>query len=150
MDEPGRHVPPDIALARRHSMKIAPAVVAVCIAVLSAAPVHAQSTVNELNEAGWKALQQDKPNRAAVLFGEALSVRPNDPVLHLGAGAAAHALSQDREAMARLKRALELDPKLLAASRLLGEIAYHEGVVVLAIRTSDNALKYASGGGVTV
>src|SRR5437899_10630440 len=47
--------------------------------------------------------------------------------------------------MACLQRALEIDPKLIQASRLLGRIAYAEGDVDLAIRTYENALKYRPG-----
>ena len=126
-------------------MKFRTAAALLCIALLGPQPAYAQSSIKELNEAGWKALQDDKPGRAAALFGEALSIRPNDPVLLLGAGAAAHAQNRDQDAMARLKRALELNPRLLAASRLLGAIAYHEGEVDLAIRTYEKALKFVPG-----
>jgi tetratricopeptide (TPR) repeat protein len=113
--------------------------------MLLVASVHAQSTVNELNEAGWKALENGNSGRAAALFAEALTLRPNDPVLLLGAGAAAHELGNQRDAIARLKRALELKPGFTVASKLLGQVAYEEGDVDLAIRTYEKALKYAPG-----
>ena len=72
-------------------------------------------------------------------------MRPNDPVLLLGAGAAAAARGEPRDAIARLKRALEIDPRLTAASRLLGQLAYQDGDADLAIRTYEAALKYAPG-----
>src|SRR5437773_545700 len=96
------------------------ATAALCLSVLSLAALHAQSSVTELNDAGWKALQDGYTDRAAALFGEALTIRPNDPVLLLGSGAAAHARGKQKDAMARLQRALELKPSLTVASRLLG------------------------------
>jgi tetratricopeptide (TPR) repeat protein len=113
------------------------------LTVLSIVAIHAQSGVIELNEAGWKALHDGRGDRSAALFAEALTLRPNDPVLLLGAGAAAHAQGKQRDALTRLQRALVLDPRLTPASRLLGQIAYEEGEVALAIRTYEKALKYA-------
>src|SRR5690349_5871990 len=78
-------------------------------------PAAAQSRVSELNEAAWKALQKGDPDRAARYFAEALTLSPNDPVLLLGAGASAHTQGRQRDAMARLQRALEIDPKLTQA-----------------------------------
>jgi tetratricopeptide (TPR) repeat protein len=117
----------------------------VCVMLIAVGSVQAQSRVRELNEAGWQALRDGYSVRAAALFEEALSLRPEDPVLLLGCGAAASAQGKQQDAMARLQRALELDPRLAAASRLLGRIAYAEGDVDLAIRTYENALKLAPG-----
>jgi len=115
----------------------------VCVTVLSLTSLHAQSTVVELNDAGWKALRDGNNDRAATLFAEALTLRPKDPILLFGSGAAAHAQGRQRDAMARLQRALESNPKLTVASRLLGQIAFDEGDVDLAIRTYEQALKHA-------
>ena len=114
-----------------------------CVTVLARAPLHAQSSVVELNEAGWKALHDGSSDRAAALFAEALTLRPNDPVLLLGSGAAAQGQGNHKDAMARLQRALDAEPRLTVASELLGRIAYDEGDVDLAIRTLEKALKYA-------
>lgn len=116
---------------------------ATCVALLSFQPVHAQSTVVELNDAGWKMLQSDDGARAARLFAEALALEPDHPILLFGAGAAAHLQGMPKEAMARLQRALEFNPQLTPASLLLGQIAYNEGDVALAIATYEKALKYA-------
>ncbi|HUC76090.1 MAG TPA: tetratricopeptide repeat protein [Vicinamibacterales bacterium] len=118
---------------------------AVCVAAACTAiawtPVHAQSTVAELNDAGWKALRDGNGRKAETLFAEALALRPDDAVLMFGAGAAAHVEGHQRDAMARLQRALEVNPRLTPASQLLGRIAYGEGDVDLAIRTYEQALK---------
>src|SRR5262249_46710062 len=84
-------------------------------------------------------------DRAANLFAEALALRPNDPVLLLGAGAAAHAQGKQKDAMASLGKALEVMPGLTPASLLLGQIAFDEGDVDLAIHTYENALTHAPG-----
>ena len=116
---------------------------ALCLTVLALASLHAQSSVTELNDAGWKALRDGNGARAEAIFSEALTLRPNDPVLVLGSGAAAQAQGHHREAILRLQRALDLEPRLTVASKLLGQIAYNEGEIDLAIRTHEKALKYA-------
>jgi tetratricopeptide (TPR) repeat protein len=124
-------------------MRARRAITAVCLTVLALASIHAESSVTELNDAGWKALRNGNGDRAEALFAEALTLRPNDPVLVLGSGAAAQAQGHHREAILRLQRALDLEPSLTVASQLLGRIAYDEGEVDLAIRTFEKALKYA-------
>jgi tetratricopeptide (TPR) repeat protein len=121
------------------------AAASVCVMLALVLTLHAQSRVNELNEAGWKALKDGYIDRAAALFKEALELRPDDPVLIMGSGAAASAQGKQQDAIERLQRALELNPQLTAASRLLGRIAYAEGDVELAVHTYENALKYAPG-----
>jgi tetratricopeptide (TPR) repeat protein len=111
----------------------------------SALPLYAQSSVQELNEAGWKALEAGNGRRALGLFNEALTLRPNDPVLLTGAGAALQAEGRPRDAMVRLKQAVALKPDLTVASILLGDIAFDEGDATLAIKTYENALKFKPG-----
>ena len=60
----------------------------VCLCLLSLTPLQGQSRVVELNDAGWKALHDGYSDKAAKLFAEALTLRPNDPVLLMGAGVA--------------------------------------------------------------
>src|SRR5262245_36092905 len=68
-----------------------------CLMALCVVSLEGQSRVNELNDAGWKALRDGYQDRAANLFAEALELRPNDPVLLMGAGAAAHAQGKQKE-----------------------------------------------------
>src|SRR5436190_16717648 len=105
-------------------MSLRRAAAACCCAAAFSVAIHAQSTVVELNDAGWKALQGGHIDRAASLFAEALKTRPDEPVLLLGSGAAASAQGKQTQAIAQLQRALELNPRLTPASRLLGRIAY--------------------------
>jgi tetratricopeptide (TPR) repeat protein len=108
-----------------------------------AAAARAQGASADLAKAGWAALQAGDAGRASSLFGEALTLRPADPVLHLGAGAAAHLQGRDQDAARWLKEALRLEPRLTPASALLGAIAYREGDLDLAIKTYEGALQYA-------
>ncbi len=124
-------------------MSIRSSVATLLLLTVCGASLPAQSRVSELNEAGWKALRSRDADRASALFGEALASHPDDPVLLLGAGAAAQARGRQDEAVSRLKRALDVKPDFIAASKLLGVIAYEEGDVDLAIRTYERALKHA-------
>jgi tetratricopeptide (TPR) repeat protein len=110
--------------------------------VFSTTPA-AQSRVTQLNESGWKALQDRQPDLAARLFAEALALRPNDPALMFGAGAAAYMQGRLPDATWRLRRALDLDPAMTEASRLLGEVTYGGGDIDGAIAIYEKALKYA-------
>jgi tetratricopeptide (TPR) repeat protein len=113
------------------------------VIVLATAIAGAQSRVAELNDAGWKALRAGYQDRAAAYFAEAVNLRPNDPTLLFGWGAAAHAQGKQRDALARLSKAVEIQPGLLAASKLLGQIAFEEGDTALAIKTYEEALTHA-------
>src|ERR1043165_6335217 len=124
-------------------MPVRRAATVLCLMALCGVSLHSQSRVVELIDAGWKALHEGNGSRAAGLFADALALRPNDPVLLMGAGAAAHAQGKQQDAMAHLQQALTAKPDLTAASMLLGQIAFDEGDVDLAVRTYENALKYA-------
>ena len=114
-----------------------------CCAILQFTPLHAQSSVPALNEAGWKLIRQSEPARTASMFAEALLLRPDDPVLLFGAGVAAHLDGRSSDAQTRLRRVLELNPRFTPASLLLGEIVYREGNVDRAIAMYEAALAFA-------
>jgi Flp pilus assembly protein TadD len=114
-----------------------------CLILVSAPPAFAQSTVKQLAEAGWQAVQKGDGDRASAAFGEALSMHPRDAVLNLGAGVAAHLQGRDREASIYLRKAVQLEPALTQASALLGELAYREGNLDLAIKTYEDALTHS-------
>ena len=115
--------------------------------VMIAAPVAGQVQRDKQVEAGWEALQQGDGDRAASAFYAALKRNPRDPMLHLGAGVAAHLLGRDRDAAESLNRALALDPKLTQAAELLGQIEYLRGNLEGAIRRYEQALPFAAGRG---
>lgn len=108
--------------------------------LLSAAP--AQEAVTTAAD-GWAALQKGDAARASSIFREALDRSPHDPVLHYGAGFAAHLLGRDDAAMSALRKALELDPYFSEAAALLGEVAYARGDLDLAIASMEKALAAA-------
>jgi tetratricopeptide (TPR) repeat protein len=118
-------------------------VLAVCLSALPPHIAQAQSTLNELNEAGWKSLQSGDSARAGRLFAEALAIEPNNAVLLFGAGAAAHLQGRSKDAAGALERALEFNPRLTGASLLLGQIVYTDGNVAQAITIYEKALKHA-------
>ena len=115
------------------------------IALAVAGPAFAQTSNTKQVEAGWQAIRAGDGDAAAKAFKEALKQRPGDPTLILGAATAAHLLGRDDEAVDALKRALTLEPRLLSASVLLGEIEYSQGDSDAAIQTYESALRFATG-----
>lgn len=109
---------------------------------LAASAAPAQSPRDAV-EAGFAALQEGDGAKAASIFRDALTTRPGDPVLLLGAGAAAHLEGREQDAIRFLKQSVQVEPRQLQAAVLLGEIAYHEGDLDLAIKTYETALKHA-------
>lgn len=91
----------------------------------------------------WRALDQQDAARAASLFRQALERAPSDPTLHLGAGVAAMMLGRDSDAIVSLTRALQLNPRLTEASKILGQIQYSQGDVDGAAATYERALAFA-------
>ena len=100
---------------------------------------RAQTHLAQLNEIGWQAIQDNDADKAAASFKEALGLRPGDAVLNFGAGVAAHMQGHERDASLLLQKAVTLEPRLIDASVLLGEIAYHEGQLDVAIKTCNEA-----------
>jgi Tetratricopeptide repeat len=132
----------ELALRRRMHGRLACALL--CLLAIGVAPVGAQSAI-ELNQAGWKALEEGDAVRAAQLFADALAQRPNEPVLLFGAAVSSQLQGRTAEAKPRLQRALEVNPRFTPASLLLGEIIYREGDLDRAIKTYETALTQAPG-----
>ena len=93
--------------------------------------------------AAWAAIRNGKLEEASRLFAEAIAARPDDAALRLGAGLAEHLQGREGQARKVLEDALRLDPKLTAASLLLGDIVYRQGEVDSAIRIYEVALAFA-------
>ena len=110
--------------------------------MVTAASAHAQS-VADLNETGWKLLDQGDADRAAKVFADALARRPDEPVLLLGAGISAQQRGESAKARTQLERALQVNPRFTAASVVLGEILYQQGDLDRAIATYEAAAKYS-------
>jgi tetratricopeptide (TPR) repeat protein len=110
----------------------------------SAMPLAAQAPRDAQAEAGWAALEKGDGNRAAAAFEAALARRPQDPMLLFGAGAAAYLQGRLADAREKLTLAFTLDPRLISATELLGEIDYLQGDLGGAIRRYEEALPYAA------
>ena len=90
-----------------------------------------------LARAGWDALAANKPREAAESFRQALVSDPKNPLLHLGAGAAAYVERRDVDARAALEQALKLNPGLTRARELLGLVLYRTGDLFGAVRVYE-------------
>ncbi|HEY7497547.1 MAG TPA: tetratricopeptide repeat protein [Vicinamibacterales bacterium] len=114
-----------------------------CFALFSALIVATRLTRSSSREMtapeAWAALERREPERAASIFKAELIERPNDPVLHFGAGAAAYAMGRTDAALSSLQHAVEIDPEFPEALALLGEVAYARGKNDLAIRSMERA-----------
>lgn len=81
----------------------------------------------------WEALDGGRLRDAARRFDDLVYRTPRDPMVHLGAGIAAHRLGQTDRARAALEEALRLAPDLSPAAILLGDILAREGELQRAI-----------------
>jgi tetratricopeptide (TPR) repeat protein len=121
-------------------MSICRAVLVALLTVGVAATVSAQAATSGTAEQGFQALQTGDVDKAASIFRDALTRRPSDPMLLLGAGLAAHLQGQQPEAITLLNRALQIEPRLTQAAVILGELSYRQGDLDVAIKTYDRAL----------
>jgi tetratricopeptide (TPR) repeat protein len=104
------------------------ATLSVLLVTIVAMPLHGQTNATpQAVQQGWQAIQAGDAERAASVFQQALASRPNDDLLHFGAGVAAHMLGREDDAERSLKRALVLNARLTDASKLLGDIEYSLG-----------------------
>ena len=113
------------------------------VLLLAAVPAAGQTSLAKLTDTGWEALKQGDGEQAASAFESALRVSPRDAMLHFGLGAAVRLLGRDQDAAESLQRALKIDPKLIPAIVLLGEIEYLQGNSEAAIRRYEEALPFA-------
>jgi tetratricopeptide (TPR) repeat protein len=110
----------------------------------SPVPLAGQAPRDVHAEAGWAALETGDGNRAAAAFEAALKRNPQDPMLIFGAGAAAYLQGRLADAREKLTLAFTLNPRLISAAELLGEIDYQQGDVEGAIRRYEEILPYAA------
>ena len=117
--------------------------VAVAAAVLAGAAPHAQQPAPaDRSRAGWDALNAGRLQEASAAFAEALRYSPPPSVL-VGAALVAHLQTRYEEARQHLVTALKMDPSLVAASVLLGEVLYRSGDINGAILVYEQALTRA-------
>jgi tetratricopeptide (TPR) repeat protein len=91
-----------------------------------------------LERSGWEALRSGAIEAAATAFRDALAADPRNAQLHLGAAMAATLEQRYGDARADCERALELDPSLLQARALLGQVLYRMHDVASAIRVYES------------
>jgi len=108
-----------------------------------AASARAQVGASEALNKGFQALQSGDAASAGSIFRDALTRHPSDPQLLFGAGVAASLQGQDKEAIGLLKQALQLEPQLLQAAAILGELLYRQGDLDLAIKMYERAMPSA-------
>ena len=96
-----------------------------------------------LERAGWEALTAGRARVAADAFREAIAADPKNARLHLGAGMAATLERRDADALDAVQRALALDPRLVEARALLGQIQYRLGDAAAAMRTYERLVAAA-------
>ena len=113
------------------------------LTVGTAATVSAQPATSEAIEKGFHALQNGDTDRAASIFREALTRRPRDPQLLLGAGVVAKLQGREQDAIALLKQAMQIEPQLAEAAAILGELFYRQGDIDLAIKMYERAVPNA-------
>ena len=94
---------------------------------------------------GWEAIQTGDGEKAAAVFREILARRPKDAGALTGAGIAAHLLGREDEAISSLKKAVEEDADNVPALYVLGQIAYGQGDLDLAIKSFERVVKVAPG-----
>src|SRR5215471_11154557 len=109
--------------------------VLVLLAAVPAAQIDPRSALVE--RAAWTALNAGQAHAAAEGFRDALEADPRNARLHLGAGMAASLERRDADARSEFERALGLDPKLMIARAMLGQIQYRMGDRELAVRTYE-------------
>lgn len=118
-------------------------VLVVCLAAFSAFVVAMSMTRRAPLEMAapeaWAALDKQDAELAASLFSKELAERPDDPLLHFGAAAAARALGRSSAALTSTRKALELDPDFAEAHAMLGQLAYEKGDTRLAIQSMERA-----------
>jgi tetratricopeptide (TPR) repeat protein len=118
---------------------------AVVAALIVAAGVTARAQVPSAEAArkAYEALQAGETDKAASIIGDALTRHPSDPQLLLGAGVIARVQGREADAIALLKRALQIDPRLAPAALMLGELLYRQGELDTAIKMYERALSDA-------
>jgi uncharacterized protein Usg len=129
----------------RIGMRFQNTTITIGLTVLLLAPgtLAQRKSTAQLSREAWDALNAGRTQEAAAAFDEALKSAPNQPLLLLGAGVAAHLQGREDEARRLLIDTLKLDPALTAASLLLGAVFYQTGDIDAAIETYQQALAHA-------
>jgi hypothetical protein len=111
-------------------------------AMLSMAP---QVLPPDPSRTGWAAIDAGDGEKAASAFRTLLASNPNDLRALIGAGIAAHMTGRDDQALSYLKHAVQVDPENTEANYILGQVAYAQGDLDLAIKSYERVAKKVPG-----
>src|SRR2546426_12372191 len=120
---------------------VATGIVLLCVISGAADQGLAESSGAALGRLGWEAIRAGQIKEASRLFHDTIAENAHDATLFLGAGLAAHLQGQEMEARTALEAAVRLNPKLTAASLLLGDISYRLGGLETAGRADEAGLE---------
>lgn len=104
-----------------------------------------QAAAPDPGRTGWEAIQRGDGEKAASAFRVQLAANPADSRALTGAGLAAHLLGRADEAMRFLKRAVQANAENVQAHYALGQVAYEQGDLDLAIKSYERVVKIAPG-----
>jgi len=110
-------------------------VIAAAIAASASAQIDPRTAI--LEREAWDLLSAGRAQAAAEVFREALTADPKNARLYFGAATAAFLDKRDADAKSYAERALAIDPKLLRARELLGQVQHRMGDLAGAIRTLE-------------
>jgi hypothetical protein len=113
-----------------------------CPALATGPPAAQERSPAQLGKAGWDALNAGRVQEAATAFDEALRVGPQTPSTLVGAGLVARLQGRTDDVRRLLVDALKLEPSLVSASLLLGNVLYQSGDLDGAIDTYQRALAF--------
>jgi Tetratricopeptide repeat/Peptidase MA superfamily len=120
-------------------------VVLLAVSLGSSVLLAQEKTAVAAERAGWTAIRAGQPQEAAEAFRQALRLEPRRLEAMVGVGLAEFLLGHFDDARQPLEAALQIDPSVTEASRLLGHVLYRKGDVDAAIRVYEQALTRAPG-----
>lgn len=109
----------------------------ICVVLTTAAAGQVDPRTALLERGGWEALRSGHTAAAAAAFREALGADPRNARLHLGSAMAAALERRDDDAKRACESALAIDPALVEARALLGQILYRMHDLTAAIRAYE-------------
>jgi tetratricopeptide (TPR) repeat protein len=115
------------------------------LAILLTLAFAPQVTQQDPARAGWEAIQRGEGEKAAASFRAVLAANPNDVRALTGAGIAAQMIGRPDQAINYLKKAVQGDPEFAYAHYMLGQIAYSQGDLDLAIKSYERVVKLNPG-----
>ena len=114
-------------------------------ALLAVLLLGAQALPADPARAGWEAIQRGDGEKAASAFRLRLADHPDDVRTLTGAALAAHMIGRDDQALSYARHAVQIEPGNAYAHYVLGQLAYAQGDIDLAIKSYEQVIKIAPG-----